>query len=292
MIIVKLIGGLGNQMFQYAVGRCLAHKCKTELKLDIQGFNSYKLRNYDLNHFNIVENFVTFTDLAQVSFDSDRFIVKLLNNIVSHIPSVKPIEYIKEEKLSFQQKILGLSGNVYLDGYWQNERYFLEIKDIIIKEFSIVSSLSSMSQDIEEQVKDCESVSIHVRRGDYVSDPKTNSFHGTCGLEYYYKAINMIYKTVDNPHFFIFSDDPEWASCNIQPKEPTTYIRHNNSSKDYEDMYLMSMCKHHIIANSSFSWWGAWLSSYKKKIVVAPKRWFFDEKANGEYELPEGWVRL
>lgn len=292
MIIVKLIGGLGNQMFQYAAGRCLAYKYKTELKLDIRDFGNYTLRNYDLNNFDIIENFATSSDLSRILFPSDRLTAKVFKRVIWNLSHVQPIEYIKEKKFSFQQNILNLPDNVYLDGYWQNEKYFLDIEDIIRNEFCIVNPLTPTSQDIAEQIKNCESVSIHVRRGDYVSDPKTNSYHGTCGLEYYSKAIDIIHEKIDKPHFFIFSDDPEWACCNVNPGEPTTYVRHNDCLHDYEDICLMSMCKHHVIANSSFSWWGAWLSSCKNKIVLAPKRWFLDEKANSEYELPDSWLRL
>jgi len=292
MIIVKLIGGLGNQMFQYAVGRRLAYKYNTELKLDIQGFKDYKLRNYSLNNFNIVENFATAKDLSHVLLHSDGSAVKIFKHIIRNIPNVQSIEYVKEKKFSFQQSILSLPDNVYLEGYWQSEKYFSDIEDIIRNEFSIVNPLTSASQEIAEQIKDCESVSVHVRRGDYVSNPKTNSFHGVCGLEYYCRAIDMIREKIDNPHFFIFSDDPEWVCCNIKPDAPTTYVRHNYCSKDYEDICLMSMCKHNIIANSSFSWWGAWLNTNPDKIIIAPSKWFNDLSINTDDLIPKKWSRI
>jgi hypothetical protein len=292
MIIVKLIGGLGNQMFQYAAGRLLAHKYKTELKLDIRDFKNYTLRTYDLNHFDIIENFATFSDLSRITLQSDGPAVKIFKQILKNIDHVKPIKYIKEEGYNFQPNILKLSDDVYLDGYWQSEKYFLDIENIIRKEFSVTESITPTSQDLITKIKSCESVSIHVRRGDYVSDPKTNSVHGICGTEYYYSAINMIRKSVECPFFFVFSDDPDWACNNIRPNAPTIYVKHEDNSKDYEDIYLMSMCKHNIIANSSFSWWGAWLNGNPEKIVIAPNKWFNSKDKDTRDLLPDKWHKL
>lgn len=292
MIIVKLIGGLGNQMFQYAAGRSLAYKYRTELKLDIRDFKNYTLRNYDLSSFDIIESFATPFDLSRILFPSDRLAVKVFKSVTWNVFHIQPIKYIKELEYSFQQSFLKLSDNIYLDGYWQSEKYFLDIENIIRKEFSVVNPLTSTSKDLAGQIKNCEAVSLHVRRGDYVSDPKTNSVHGICGVDYYSNAIDMIRERIENPHFFIFSDDPEWACCNIKSDAPTTYVRHNDCSNDYEDMCLMRMCKHHIIANSSFSWWGAWLSENPEKIVIAPQKWFNSKNMDTRDLIPVKWHRL
>lgn len=292
MIIVKLIGGLGNQMFQYAAGRCLAHKYSTELKLDIQNFKNYTLRNYDLNNFDIIENFATSSDLSRIFFPSDKLTVKVFKHVIRSVSRIQQIKYIKEKEYNFQQNFIKLPDNIYLDGYWQSEKYFLDIEDIIRKEFSVVNPLTSTTQDLAEQIRNCEAVSLHVRRGDYVSDPKTNSVHGVCGIEYYCNAINMIRENIEKPCFFIFSDDPDWACCNIKPDAPTTYVRHADDSKDYEDIHLMSICKHNIIANSSFSWWGAWLNENPEKIVIAPKKWFNSTDMDTRDLLPDKWYKL
>lgn len=292
MIIVKLIGGLGNQMFQYAAGRCLAHKYRTELKLDIRDFKNYTLRNYDLNGFSIIENFATSSELSRILFPSDRCDVKFFKRVIWSVSRIRPVEYIKETEYSFQQNFFKLPDNIYLDGYWQSEKYFLDIENIIRNEFSVVNPLTSTSQDLAERIRNCEAVSLHVRRGDYVSDPKTNSVHGVCGVDYYSNAINMIRERIENPCFFIFSDDSEWARSNIKPDAPTTYVKHNDYSRDYEDMCLMSMCKHNIIANSSFSWWGAWLNENPEKIVIAPKKWFNSKNMDTQDLLPDKWHKL
>ncbi|MDD2340087.1 MAG: alpha-1,2-fucosyltransferase [Methanosarcina sp.] len=291
MIIVKLIGGLGNQMFQYALGRHLAMKNNSTLKLDIQGFKSYKLRNYDLNCFNIQENIATSKDLAEVSLPSDRFIRKLRKNLEVKINGVQQIQYIKERKKDFQLEILNLGDNIYLEGYWQSEKYFSDIKDVIKKEFTVKNRPDSINESFMEEIIDCESVSVHIRRGDYVSNPTTNQVHGFLGLEYYQKALNLMLEKIDNPHFFVFSDDPEWGERNIKIDAPITYIKHNDA-KNYEDIRLMNTCKHHIIANSSFSWWGAWLSKNKDKVVIAPKKWFNVDTFDTEDRYVASWVRL
>ncbi|MEL7665229.1 MAG: alpha-1,2-fucosyltransferase [Methanosarcina mazei] len=273
MIIVRLIGGLGNQMFQYALGRQLAVKNNSTLKLDIQGFNDYKLRNYDLSCFNILENIATSNDLSGVVLPSDRLISKVGKHIGVKLKGIQQIQYIKEKTFNFQQEILNMGDNIYLDGYWQSEKYFSDIKKIIKKDFTVKNRPDPINESIMKEITECESVSIHIRRGDYVSNPTTSQYHGFLGLEYYQRAMRLMLEKIDNPYFFVFSDDPDWASENIKTDSPVTYIKHNGD-KNYEDMRLISTCKHHIIANSSFSWWGAWLSKSEEKVVIAPRKWF------------------
>jgi len=142
-----------------------------------------------------------------------------------------------------------------------------------------------------DKITDVESVSVHIRRGDYISNPITNQYHGSLDIGYYQNALKIMLKKINNPHFFVFSDDYEWAERNIKSDSPITYIKHN-SAKNYEDLRLMSMCKHHIIANSSFSWWGAWLASNKNKMVIGPQKWFLGKKYNDADRMPENWIRI
>ena len=159
---------------------------------------------------------------------------------------------------------------------------------MIRKEFTVKGMPDPINESYLEKIIDCESVSVHVRRGDYVSNPTTAQVHGFLGLEYYQKAMNTMLEKIDNPHFFVFSDDPEWTERNIKTDAPVTYIKYNGA-KNYEDLRLMSTCKHHIIANSSFSWWGAWLSPDRENIIIAPKRWFKSDKLNARDLIPEPW---
>ena len=201
------------------------------------------------------------------------------------------MQYVKEQTINFRPEILTLRDDAYLDGYWQSEKYFSDIQDVIRKEFTVKNKPDPINESYLGEIKDCESVSVHVRRGDYVSNPTTNQVHGFLGLEYYQKAMNTMLEKIDTPHFFVFSDDPEWAEKNLTTDAPTTYVKHNGT-KNYEDMRLMNTCKHHIIANSSFSWWGAWLASNENKIVIGPSRWFRNKDYNDLDRMPENWLRI
>jgi len=143
-----------------------------------------------------------------------------------------------------------------------------------------------------ERISAVNAVCVHIRRGDYVSNPTTNQFHGNCSLEYYRPAMGIMALKVEDPNYFIFSDDPEWASDSLKGASSMTTVDHNKADRNYEDLRLMSLCKHHIIANSTFSWWGAWLCKYTGKIVIAPRRWFRDELLNTSDLIPTGWKRI
>jgi len=291
MIITHLNGGLGNQMFQYAAGRCLAYSHNTDLKLDITQYQLDKLRDYGLSVFNITENIASAIDL-------DRVCRPLVWNIKHPLEAVKfgirqniPVRFVKERHFHFDPEILALPDNVYLEGYWQSEKYFAEIADIICKEFSFVNPPSISNQEIIEEMEGCNSVSLHVRRGDYVTNPKIMKTHGVLGIEYYRWALNFIEKKVIKPHIFVFSDDIQWAMENLKTDLPLHFIDHNGGEKNYEDLRLMSNCQYHIIANSSFSWWGAWLSSKSEKIVIAPRRWFNKSNRDTRDLIPDSWIK-
>jgi hypothetical protein len=289
MIIVNLIGGLGNQMFQYAVGKYIAHRNQTELKLDITGFEAYKLHAYSLSHFNVIENFAKAKEIAWFKkYQRKKGRVWFLYNRLIANQSL----YVQERGFPFNTKILDLKKSAYLDGYWQTEKYFKEIEDIIRKEFRVKDELTGKNKEVAEELKRVNSVSLHVRRADYVTNATTNSHHGTCNPEYYRQAIDLIAQKVADPHFFVFSDDIEWAKKNITPKYPTSYMDHNNAATNYEDLRLMYNCKHNIIANSSFSWWGAWLNENPQKIVIAPKKWFLTDKMDTRDLIPNTWIKI
>lgn len=291
MIIVKIIGGLGNQMFQYALGRRLAYKNDVELKLDISAFDDwYHLHSYGLNNFNIEEKIATKEEILRLS----RF--GKIKNIFSDVLDIlKPYyhrEYVREKDFTFDPNILKITDNAYLDGYWGSEKYFLEIESIIRKDFTLKRESDLVNLTIADKILKTDSVSIHFRRGDYISDPKTNAIHGTCSLDYYIRAIEDICKYVPDPHFFIFSNDPAWVKENFSIPYPMNLITANGPEKNYEDLHLMSLCKHHIIANSTFSWWGAWLCANKDKRVYTPKRWYNVDYINQKDTFPDSWVKI
>ncbi|MDP2842304.1 MAG: alpha-1,2-fucosyltransferase, partial [Acetobacterium sp.] len=207
-------------------------------------------------------------------------------------PSKLGITHIREKQYHFDPEILTMSDSVYLDGYWQSEKYFSNIADIIRNEFAVTLPQTDKNMELAQQIISCESVSLHVRRGDYVTDEKTNTIHGTCDLDYYKRCIERLTHKIHHPCFFIFSDDPEWAEQNLKITHPATFVCHNGPEKNYEDLRLMSQCRHHIIANSSFSWWGAWLGQYPDKLVLSPQKWFNEKNFNTKDLTPSTWQQL
>ncbi|MBI1920672.1 MAG: alpha-1,2-fucosyltransferase [Geobacter sp.] len=292
MIIVKLTGGLGNQMFQYAAGRRLAHFRNTPLKLDLSWFSDFSPmdtpRAYALAPFSIQAEPSTAEETAIVREPKYGMLRQLFNKIN---PSYRPT-HIREKRFRFDPSTLSLPGNVYLDGYWQSEKYFSDIASIIRREFTVRTEPDAPNCEVAGLIKGCEAVSIHFRRGDYVADAKTAAYHGICSVAYYHEAVKLVAARVDEPHFFVFSDDPAWVRENFAIPHPMTVVDHNGPDQAHEDLRLMSLCRHHIIANSSFSWWGAWLSDNPDKIVIAPRRWFAEKSIDTRDLLPEGWVRV
>ena len=289
MIITQLLGGLGNQMFQYAVGRRLAHVLAVELKLDITWLGKRGNRAYSLENFNVRENFASASEIAVVAPKG-----RLGQALAKKWPEKWP-KYIQEKHFHFDPEILNLHDGVYLKGYWQSEKYFSDVAAILRREFTVKTPLSDRSRKLSEMIAAEQSVSIHIRRGDYVAARKTNLVHGVCGLDYYFRCIDYLKQLVQNAHFFIFSDDPQWAGDNLKQLCPATFVDYNRAGRDYEDLQLMSRCNHHIIANSTFSWWGAWLNPREDKIVLAPRQWF-DKKIQVSMKMddlfPSGWILL
>lgn len=290
MIIICLKGGLGNQLFQYAVGRYLAEIHKTEVKMDISAYDYDGPRKYFLGPFNFKQNLATpeeiknFTDIKQGKYK--QWLYKLFHN---H-PKL-PESFVRWNSMVFNPDILKLPDNIYLEGYFISEKYFIDAVDIIRKEFGFRDSQTDKNKDIADEISSCISVSIHVRRGDYVSDSKGSHTHATCSLDYYHLCINELAEKLEQPHFFIFSDDPLWARENLELPHPAVYVDHNPPNQPHEDLRLMSQCNHNIIANSTFSWWGAWLNNHEDKIVYVPKKWFTKKNKNDEGIIPLGWTR-
>jgi len=278
MIIVKLMGGLGNQMFQYAAGKSLAIRLGTNLKLDISGYKRDTLRNYSLDCF-----------VLKADFATDKEILKYNKNMIG-FPFFFKYNTLKEFPApNFVPQFFTIQGNVFLDGYWQSETYFKNIRKILLADFEFSSH---MYYSYSEKIRNNNSVSLHIRRGDYISNEATNKFHGTCDLNYYTKAVNYINSLVKNPYYYIFSDDLDWCKKNINKIFNGQLVSFIKNSEDSVDLQLMMQCKNSIIANSSFSWWGAWLNSNPKNITIAPQKWFQSTDLNQSHILPENWIKL
>ncbi|HNX75894.1 MAG TPA: alpha-1,2-fucosyltransferase [Candidatus Rifleibacterium sp.] len=298
MVIVQIIGGLGNQMFQYALGKHLSLKTGAELKLDNTQFSWYKLHNYSLHHFNILQPFASLAEINRLRYGVQnhlmaRFIESLnrAGRFCAGKNLVQPRTCLREERMEFDQNVLQASDGVYLEGYWQSEKYFSEIRSVLLQDFAIVTPSDTANSAMLELIRTSNSVSLHVRRGDYANNSRTQQIYGCCGMEYYQAAIRSIQARIEDARFFIFSDDPDWAEENL-PIPGSTVVRGNDASKNYEDLRLMNACRHNITANSSFSWWGAWLNQNPQKIVIAPSRWALSSKLNSSDIVPASWERI
>lgn len=198
---------------------------------------------------------------------------------------------VVEPHFHYWPGIMEVSHNAYLAGYWQSEKYFSDVAETVRADFTFRLSLSRQNAELAERIGQTMAVSLHIRRGDYASNPKANAAHGLCSLEYYRQAVQHVAEHIECPEFFIFSDDIAWAKSNLKIDFPCWYVDQNQGAESYNDMRLMSLCRHHIIANSSFSWWGAWLNPHPDKTVVAPKKWFAND-GNVEDLFPASWVTL
>jgi hypothetical protein len=293
MVIVRLVGGLGNQLFQYAAARRLTYKLKTQLKLDTLFFRNQELRTYSLDPFNISAPFATVFDLAALRGKANRRPWIRTLHYMSKILTRRQWATIHEDQLMpLDENVLQASGDIYLDGFWQSEKYFADAEDIIRSEISFRFPPSGLNHELAEMIGSAQSVSIHVRRGDYIASPQTFHIHGVCSINYYRECVDRISGLLSRPHFFVFSDDPVWCKENLSFLSPATFISHNHGKRGYEDLRLMSLCKHHIIANSSFSWWGAWLSSFSEKTVFAPAQWFRDASIDTRDLIPDSWIKV
>lgn len=292
MIVSHIIGGLGNQMFQYAAALALATAKGVPLNLDISAFEDYRLHNgFELSR--VFSGTFEFANEQQIErmlgWRGYRPVRKVLKR--PQMSLFRSNCFVVEPHFHYWPEFFELTDDCYLVGYWQSERYFKSIEDKIRRDFTFKAELSGMNKDLAGLIAQCNAVSLHIRRGDYANNAKTNATHGTLPLSYYQKSISLIAAKVATPNFFIFSDDINWAKENLEIPFPCQFIGHNQGLASYIDMQLMSLCKHHIIANSSFSWWGAWLNSSSDKIVVAPQKWF----ANGNSVVdlfPSGWMHL
>lgn len=289
MIIIKLQGGLGNQMFQYALGRALSYLHTIPFFLDATGYERDPLRSYALSSFNIQEQFAPVKKIARFRhFQKRRGKIGFLHNLLFANNS----RYVEERQFNFNPRILEIRDDAYLDGFWQTEKYFSPATSIIQEEFTPKIPLGDRALRIRREIEQNDhAVSIHVRRADYAAIPSARAYHGLCEKKYYDRAVKILSEKLSRLRLFIFSDDETWAKKNLRYPFPTIYIP-REPGKDYEDLHLMSLCQNNITANSSFSWWGAWLNKNQKKIVIAPKHWVATSKLNTNDLIPESWIKI
>jgi hypothetical protein len=285
MVTVAIFGGLGNQMFQYATGRALANRLGCRLQLDTRHYDRNRSFPYGLGNFAIDAIIGTPRTLPPTKANKLKYLTW------RHLS--KHPRFVREQGLSFNRKLLQQRGSIYLQGYWQSERYFADCGDQIRRDFTSDSSWSQTTLETLETIAATPSIAVHVRRGDYASDRKTNAFHGTCSPHYYQSAVSEIIKrTGQESMVFLFSDDLPWAISNIDFGCRTVAIGHNNRDSAHEDIALMAACDHQVISNSSFSWWAAWLNPSPSKTVIAPRTWYAAAGIENRDIVPAEWIRI
>jgi len=291
ILLGNICGGLGNQMFQYAAYKSLSIDFARHLVLAVDSFADYELYNgYELERvFGIRSDIANGNISDYLGMYSNANIRKAFSIFPKFC---RPNWFFYDDSNSKDDKSLRSASCIYAHGYWQSEFFFSRHSNLIRDDFEFTQPLPEALSLTVEKIVGINSISLHVRRGDYVNNPKANKFHGLCSVAYYMEAAALIRKLVPDPFYFIFTDDPSWAKETICPiLENSLVVEGNVALNSYLDMQLMSLCQHNIIANSSFSWWGAWLNKNKDKIVIAPSKWFSSGKIGGDI-LPLSWIKF
>ena len=283
-VVVRLLGGLGNQMFQYAAARAVAHHSGAQVLLDLRAFESYNLRKPELHRWRIEASEASNRDLRPYPAGALR-----LSGRFRRLGALTRCYF--EPSLAFHGVLFSRKAPLHLNGYFQSEKYFSQIRPLLLKEFMPARPMSVENRRISEEAAATNSVSMHMRRGDYLSDARNLAVHGACDAGYYKRAIDTLLSTTGNATYFLFSDDMDWVRRNITVPGRAIYVEGNQADPEM-DIHLMSVCRHNICANSSFSWWGAWLNSNENKTVIAPVRWFATDRHDAADLVPPQWIRL
>lgn len=302
MIIVKIIGGLGNQLFQYSTGRALALKFNAKLKLDLSFFDEPKYQpSLRLTKFNLPFERADEEDWRYLINAPENKLINLLSRFgVKFSPYHRKTHLIESHvlKIVYQQS-QSINRNYYIEGWLGNENYFIEYRNVLLRDLDLDHMLSQTNKELQHRIRTTNSVAVHIRRGDYL----TNSYFNYLNQEYYQSCIDYISKHIQCPVFYFFSDDIQWVKNEFCKVPGAVFVDGNSdqdsaysTSGDISDLMLMRSCKHNIIANSTFSWWGAWLNTNPNKIVIAPKRWYNNLSAQENYEcgelVPRTWIKL
>ncbi len=298
MIIVRLRGGLGNQLFQYAAGKALAEHHRTELLVDLYTYSKHPYRKFELSKFNIDAKEATREQVHL--FTGSNPVIRYVNKRENYLRCQK---VFAQPHYHFFEDFFSLPDNLYLSGYWQSEKYFASIGSIIREQLTPRALLDDHNSSFIARMQSENSISVHVRRGDYAASKDYASFFGVLSAAYYEGAIAKMRTEVERPSFYFFSDDPAWCRQTFSGLQ-AAFIDHNKGEDSFKDLVLMSACRHNIIANSTFSWWGAWLNQNQEKKVIAPQLWFqrnyLTKKVpvypsrlyNTKDLIPDSWVKL
>lgn len=267
-------------MFQYAAGRALAVKYRVPLMLDIASYEPKQAGMFALNGLAVQAGIAEAHDL-------ELFQQGLIGKVLSRLRPPHKRRVYKEPHFHFDPGFFYTKPPLYLKGYWQSWRYFEPVADIIRKDFTFAQHFSAAVQEKAWQLKGSESVAIHFRRGDYTSKEAVE-YHGITGADYYQQAVARF----RDAKFYVFTNDPAWVRENLPTGIDYEILSGGLSHTPYEDLFLMSQCRHQIIANSSFSWWGAWLNEYAGKQVISPTQWFATGQLDAMDLIPASWYRI
>ncbi|HLP21171.1 MAG TPA: alpha-1,2-fucosyltransferase [Chitinophagales bacterium] len=297
MIIVKIFQGLGNQLFQYAYSRALALNRGCMVKLDNTYYNQYSeiilhgykvKRQYGLDRFNIKMELATQAEIDHVkNYTGNNRISRYINRKLNEQAPYYKKREVKELDTVFDKNLLQVSNNSYVQGYFASEMYFKNHRETLLNELTLRSPLSEQNAATIQRMRDTDSVCVSIRRADFLVHP----LHNVCTDQYYQDGLNAMGELVKNMRVFIFSDDNEYVSKNFHIPFSHEFVTHNHPDF-YEDLRLMTNCKHHVIPNSTFSWWGAWLSQYPGKKVIAPRIWLNSNTIDYSTVLPQEWIKI
>lgn len=294
MVIFEIIGGLGNQIFQWAAGQAFELENGIAVKYDLGGFDHYQLHHgFELEKvFNITLDKAVQLDIRRIfPANKNRYIRKICAVPALQGHFFNPLIVENNSGNPLDNPIFQRIERKYISGYWQSEQYFNQHQNAIKSMLNFRHPLSGKNQVMAELITGSESVSVHVRRGDYICNLENLKKHGICSIDFYRKAIARIAEDIKNPKFFFFSDDMQWVKNNLAGDYDAVFVDHNKGQYSFFDMQLMSLCQHNIIANSSFSWWAAWLNKNANKIVIAPKHWYANGKSSAQL-IPAEWISL
>ena len=291
MVVSVLSGGLGNQLFQYAFGFRLARQLQTELRLErhllesqlLSRLRQYTHRQYELNVFAMEQTKAS-------PFDTLNCLIRTL------LPGRQAV-LLRESEFATLDTLINYTAQikeVICLGYWQSEEYFKPEAEALRKQLIFQKRPADSTLSVAETIRSVNNATfVHIRRGDYVTNANANRHHGVCNKEYYNRSVRYLRERVSGTHFFVFSDNLAWVRRELGAiLNPATYVEHNTEADSWQDMYLMSLCRHAIVANSSFSWWGAWLNSEGNRIVIAPQHWFTANKSTQLTVVPAHWTTL
>lgn len=293
MIIVRIVGGIGNQLFVYSYAKNLerkGYKVYLDTKRPYRNYKEerkFEDRECELSRFNISLKEVDITKIKKWNYLRNT---TLLDKFWMGMNRMFPLKqcFIRDIWSDYKQWKFNLKKNYYLWGTFQSEKICSNNRKILLEEFTLKNKLKINNYFKDNNIEGTK-IAVHIRRGDYVIHK--NEF-GLCSLAYYRKAIQFMKEKIEEPVFLLFSNDLNWVKKNLlfEKSDKVFYVNEDNKLTDYEELYLMSMCQHNIIANSSFSWWGAWLNQNREKIVIAPRVWF---KSNPSYNiLPKEWIKM